>query len=493
MTYSNIPNIFRKKQNIKVIPILLLLTVFATSTILLENFDYVLADHGETSTTGHGPISVILSTGTNEIAFRDVDNTQVQCNTDPGPNNVCADPTSTTSFSIKTTKKGSTGTITVNDPDANLDLTAVDTVLSTATSDTSPTTKATATLTETGINTGVFSGTISLTKSPTSGSNLQTSDGDGISVFYNPIPVGAGRFFAELTGVSGTPQLQISDDTTLTTDCGGSGTFRLVTFPVNVALTPSTGTLDQITVTMSYANADLNGASANALKLLHKEFVSGGNPNPSWTDFGSTVLPGFPVTKKVQSTAQPSTVDGQYALGTNVGSCGGGGGGLVRPGLVVNALAGINSLRFIAHSSSSSGGFTSTSSTTEQETNSIISNPEPGPVQQSVIPEPVLVETPESNEEKQTAIPIWVKNNAGWYADDQIDDQNFVAGLQYMITENIIKVPKIEDGYAKVQSEKVPSWIKDVAGFWADDGIDDETFTQALQWLISNGVVKVPT
>ena len=61
-----------------------------------------------------------------------------------------------------------------------------------------------------------------------------------------------------------------------------------------------------------------------------------------------------------------------------------------------------------------------------------------------------------------------------------------------MIDENIIQVPKTE-GVSKVNSDEVPSWVKDVAGFWSDDSIDDQTFTQALQWLISNGVVEVST
>ena len=30
-------------------------------------------------------------------------------------------------------------------------------------------------------------------------------------------------------------------------------------------------------------------------------------------------------------------------------------------------------------------------------------------------------------------VPDWVKNNAGWWAQDQIDDAAFVSGVQYMI------------------------------------------------------------
>jgi len=37
-------------------------------------------------------------------------------------------------------------------------------------------------------------------------------------------------------------------------------------------------------------------------------------------------------------------------------------------------------------------------------------------------------------------IPSWIKNNAGWWADGQIDDTTFVQGIQYMITKGIIVI-----------------------------------------------------
>ena len=40
----------------------------------------------------------------------------------------------------------------------------------------------------------------------------------------------------------------------------------------------------------------------------------------------------------------------------------------------------------------------------------------------------------------ETSIPVWIKNNAGWWATDQIDDSAFVQGIQYLIQEGIIVV-----------------------------------------------------
>ena len=40
----------------------------------------------------------------------------------------------------------------------------------------------------------------------------------------------------------------------------------------------------------------------------------------------------------------------------------------------------------------------------------------------------------------ETSIPGWIKNNAGWWADGQIDDNSFVSGLQWLISNGIMKI-----------------------------------------------------
>ena len=40
----------------------------------------------------------------------------------------------------------------------------------------------------------------------------------------------------------------------------------------------------------------------------------------------------------------------------------------------------------------------------------------------------------------ETSIPDWIKNNAGWWADGQIDDSSFVSGLQWLISNGIMKI-----------------------------------------------------
>jgi hypothetical protein len=89
----------------------------------------------------------------------------------------------------------------------------------------------------------------------------------------------------------------------------------------------------------------------------------------------------------------------------------------------------------------------------------------------------------------QTSIPGWIKNNAGWWADGQIDDSSFVSGLQWLISNKIMTIPPTEQGAGS--DNVIPDWIKNNAGWWADGQIDDSSFVSGLQWLISNGIMTI--
>lgn len=40
-------------------------------------------------------------------------------------------------------------------------------------------------------------------------------------------------------------------------------------------------------------------------------------------------------------------------------------------------------------------------------------------------------------------------------------------------------------------AEGIPEWVKDVAGFWSEGLIDDDTYTGTLQYLIEQGIITV--
>ena len=86
-------------------------------------------------------------------------------------------------------------------------------------------------------------------------------------------------------------------------------------------------------------------------------------------------------------------------------------------------------------------------------------------------------------------IPSWVRNNAGWWSTGQIQDSDFVSGIEFLITEDIILIPITQS--SQVTSQEIPSWIKNNAGWWADGLIEDVEFVSGIQYLISNGIMNV--
>jgi len=98
--------------------------------------------------------------------------------------------------------------------------------------------------------------------------------------------------------------------------------------------------------------------------------------------------------------------------------------------------------------------------------------------------------TPPPPPETSLDIPSWIKNNAGWWADDQIGDSDFVSGIQFLINQGIMKIPVTTPGTG-TGSDEIPSWIKNNAGWWASGQISDKDFVSGIQYLIENGIMKI--
>jgi len=86
-------------------------------------------------------------------------------------------------------------------------------------------------------------------------------------------------------------------------------------------------------------------------------------------------------------------------------------------------------------------------------------------------------------------IPSWIKNNAKWWAEGTIGDNDFVNGIQYLITEKVITIPDTARGQST--SSEIPSWIKNNAKWWAEGTIGDNDFVNGIQYLIQQGIIAV--
>jgi hypothetical protein len=44
----------------------------------------------------------------------------------------------------------------------------------------------------------------------------------------------------------------------------------------------------------------------------------------------------------------------------------------------------------------------------------------------------------------QESIPNWVKNNARWWADGQITDDQYISAIQYLVSQGMVKVSNVQ-------------------------------------------------
>ena len=114
--------------------------------------------------------------------------------------------------------------------------------------------------------------------------------------------------------------------------------------------------------------------------------------------------------------------------------------------------------------------------------------------------------TPESK------VPVFVKNNAAFWADGKITDSDFVQGIQYLIENKIMIVlestisgtttpsvtvttPTVSGTTSPIISgtttPTIPAWVKNNAKWWSEDQITEGDFLQGIQWMIGHGVITL--
>jgi hypothetical protein len=130
-------------------------------------------------------------------------------------------------------------------------------------------------------------------------------------------------------------------------------------------------------------------------------------------------------------------------------------------------------------------------------------------------------------------VPSWVKTNAGFWAENQIDDETFSNGIKFLIKEKIIDIPNLKEFEPQpklhfIESEKgpqhyieryyndefyrewfdvnypeytieeavgytsdlvIPDWVKSNAKLWTNDQISDKEFVTGIAFLIENGII----
>jgi len=94
-------------------------------------------------------------------------------------------------------------------------------------------------------------------------------------------------------------------------------------------------------------------------------------------------------------------------------------------------------------------------------------------------------------DKEQTVIPNWIKTTAGWWAEGQIGEADFLGGIQHLIKERIINIPDLPQSASSTANSKVPDWIKNNAGWWANGLIGEDDFVSGIKYLVEQGIMRV--
>ncbi|MGI9567256.1 MAG: peptidase [Nitrosopumilus sp.] len=87
-------------------------------------------------------------------------------------------------------------------------------------------------------------------------------------------------------------------------------------------------------------------------------------------------------------------------------------------------------------------------------------------------------------------IPDWIKTRAAWWADSKLEDEVFLKGIEFMIKEKIITIESKTENGTKTAEKTIPEWFRNNAMWWSQDNIENETFAKGLEYLINYGIIK---
>jgi len=96
-----------------------------------------------------------------------------------------------------------------------------------------------------------------------------------------------------------------------------------------------------------------------------------------------------------------------------------------------------------------------------------------------------------SEKEDKPKVPTWIKNNVQWWADGQVDDQTFLNGIEFMVKEKVIDIPVLPEQSSDVAEQKIPDWIRNNAIWWSEGAISEDDFINGIEFLVQKGIVRV--
>ena len=86
---------------------------------------------------------------------------------------------------------------------------------------------------------------------------------------------------------------------------------------------------------------------------------------------------------------------------------------------------------------------------------------------------------------KQNPVPSFIKNNAEWWCKGSISDAEFLKGIEYLITHDVIQISQTKN----IAGKEMPAWVKNNACWWADGSISDAEFIAVITFLVKIGLI----
>jgi len=306
-----------------------------------SNFVIALAEHSEKPLNAvREPLYLLDS---QQLFYRDISN----------PNNVSSD-----AISLDETRYriGDTAELTIEDEEANTDTTQRNTISAGILSTADPT-GIEITLEETDNDSGIFKGSFKLTSGNSGPNKIKVGTGSELEIEYEPTHPRAAVIIDDVTQAG---LIEFEDFEVETSDPNNMPPFKPIGKGMSISLVDAgTGENAKMTVSISYANAQLSGTDPSSFKIMQRQ--GGNNWVPISPDQGAVDL----VSKIV--TGETNVIEGEFTIGTCLGCDpgGAGGGGFTGRGVVVDAVASIAR-------ASGGGGTSSSSSSTGSSGNSLV-------------------------------------------------------------------------------------------------------------------------
>ncbi|MGH7884074.1 MAG: hypothetical protein ACRENO_00105 [Thermodesulfobacteriota bacterium] len=96
-------------------------------------------------------------------------------------------------------------------------------------------------------------------------------------------------------------------------------------------------------------------------------------------------------------------------------------------------------------------------------------------------------------------IPSWFKNNAKWWKEGRISDNEILNAIENLLDQGVIKLDskKIKsdsssDDLPYRDDTRIPGYVKQIFVLWEESTVSDTEVSNALKFLIEAGIIKTP-